>query len=225
MRLAAGSELIRERDVKEVVEAEDSLEAEATEDVATVEPEKTDDVEAVESDADPAAGASVAQTRRPLSVSQRVMLVGLAVIVALSGLAGWWGWRAYQFHQAQVQRSQFLQVARQGALNLTTIDWQHADTDVERILGSATGPFYDDFAERAQSFIDIVRQAQATTTGTIAEAGLESETPDGAQVLVAVNVETVNAAAPEQTPRAWRMRITVQKTDDQLKVSNVEFVA
>ncbi|BBY52784.1 tetratricopeptide repeat protein [Mycolicibacillus koreensis] len=224
MRLATGPELIQERDVKEVVEAEDSIEAEETEDVATVEPKKADDVEAVESDADPA-GAAVVQTRRPLSVPQRVMLVVLAVIVALSGLAGWWGWHAYQVHQAQVQRSQFLQVARQGALNLTTIDWQHADTDVERILDSATGPFYDDFAERSQSFIDIVRQAQATTTGTIAEAGLESETPDGAQVLVAVNVETVNAAAPEQTPRAWRMRLTVQKVDDQVKVSNVEFVA
>jgi len=222
MRLATGPESTRESDIEE---PEDGVEPEATGDVATVEPEKTDDVEAVEPEADLAAYAPVAQTRRSLSVPQRVMLVGLAVVVALSGLAGWWGWRAYQIHQVQVQRSQFLQVARQGALNLTTIDWQHADTDVERILDSATGPFYDDFAERSQSFIDVVRQAQATTTGTIAEAGLESETPDSAQVLVAVNVETANVAAPEQTPRAWRMRLTVQKVDDQVKVSNVEFVA
>jgi Mce-associated membrane protein len=40
-----------------------------------------------------------------------------------------------------------------------------------------------------------------------------------------VAVKTSNAGAPEQDPRAWRMRITVQKDGDQAKVSNVEFVA
>jgi Mce-associated membrane protein len=39
-----------------------------------------------------------------------------------------------------------------------------------------------------------------------------------------VTVKTSNAGAPEQAPRAWRMRISVQKVDDGAKVSNVEFV-
>ena len=43
-------------------------------------------------------------------------------------------------------------------------------------------------------------------------------------MLVAVTVNTSNAGAPEQQPRAWRMRITVQKVGDEAKVSNVEFV-
>ena len=50
----------------------------------------------------------------------------------------------------------FVQVARQGALNLTTIDCQSADADVQRILDSATGTFYDDFSKRSQPFIDVV---------------------------------------------------------------------
>jgi Mce-associated membrane protein len=38
-------------------------------------------------------------------------------------------------------------------------------------------------------------------------------------------VKTSNAGAPEQGPRAWRMRITVEKTgDNEAKVANVEFV-
>ena len=45
-----------------------------------------------------------------------------------------------------------------------------------------------------------------------------------AQVLVAVTVTTSNVGAPEQEPRAWRMRLTVQKVGDDAKVSNVEFV-
>jgi Mce-associated membrane protein len=60
--------------------------------------------------------------------------------------------------------------------------------------------------------------------GTITEAGLESETGDTAQALVAVSVQTSNAGGTDQEPRAWRMRIYVQRVGDQVKVSNVGFV-
>jgi Mce-associated membrane protein len=151
-------------------------------------------------------------------------IVGLVLVVALAGLTGWLGFRTYQSHKAEEQRNLYLQVGRQGALNLTTIDWQQADANVQRILDSATGTFYDDFQKRAGPFVEVVKQAQSKSVGTIAEAGLESESDDGAQVLVAVTVKTSNAGAPEQSPRAWRMRISVQKVGDEAKVSNVEFV-
>jgi Mce-associated membrane protein len=151
-------------------------------------------------------------------------IAGLVAVVVLAGLTGWLGFRAYKSHQADEQRKLFLEVGRQGALNLTTIDWQHADADVQRIVDSATGTFYDDFQKRAQPFVEVVKQAQSKSVGTIAEAGLESESNDGAQVLVAVTVKTSNAGAPDQPPRAWRMRISVQKVGNEAKVSNVEFV-
>ncbi len=151
-------------------------------------------------------------------------IVGLVLVVALAVLTGWLGFRTYQSHKADEERNLFLQVGRQGALNLTTIDWQQADANVQRILDSATGTFYDDFQKRAQPFVEVVKQAQSKSVGTIAEAGLESESDNGAQVLVAVTVKTSNAGAPEQAPRAWRMRISVQKVGDEAKVSNVEFV-
>jgi Mce-associated membrane protein len=182
---------------------------------------------AAESDADDADSAPPARTKKtnkPMSAQRRATLFGLAVVVALAGLVGWLGVRAHQSNQVQAQRSQFLQVARQGALNLTTIDWQHADADVRRILDGATGEFYDDFAKRSQPFIEVLRQAKATTVGTITEAGLESETADTAQALVAVSVQTSNAGETDQVPRAWRMRIYLKKVGDQVKVSNVGFV-
>lgn len=183
----------------------------------------TDDVE-LESAADDADGEPTPSSKKPMAASWRATLFGLAIVVVLAGLVGWLGFRVYQSHQAQAQRSQFLQVARQGALNLTTIDWQHAEADVHRILDGATGEFYDDFAKRSQPFIEVLKQAKAKTVGTITEAGLESETTDSAQALVAVSVQTSNGGEPEQVPRAWRMRINVQKVGDQVKVSNVGFV-
>jgi Mce-associated membrane protein len=166
----------------------------------------------------------VAPAKSRMSHLRLATIVGLALVVVLAGLTGWLGFRTYQSHQADEQRKLFLQVGGQGALNLTTIDWQQADQDVQRIMDSATGTFYDDFQKRAQPFVEVVKQAQSKSVGTIAEAGLESESDNGAQVLVAVTVKTSNAGAPEQAPRAWRMRISVQKVGDEAKVSNVEFV-
>ncbi len=152
-------------------------------------------------------------------------ILGLVAVVALAGLCGWLGFRAYESRKAADERNLFLQVGRQGALNLTTIDFEHADADVQRILDSSTGTFYDDFQSRAQPFLEVVKQAKSKSVGTIAEAGIQSESDDGADVLVAVTVKTSNAGAAEQEPRAWRMMITVQKVGDDVKVSNVRFVS
>jgi Mce-associated membrane protein len=173
----------------------------------------------------PPDGAPDSAVDSPAPSVRRAMLLGAAFAVSLSVLVGWLGFRAYQAHQEQALQSQLLQAARQGALNLTTIDWQHAEGDMQRILDGATGQFRDEFASRSQPFIEAVKQAKSTSVGTITEAGLESEESGHARVLVAVAVKTSNAGAPAQDPRAWRMRITVQKDGDQAKVSTVEFVA
>lgn len=142
----------------------------------------------------------------------------------MGGLCVWLGYRAYEARQAEQLKQQLVQVGRQGAINLTTIDFQHADADVQRILDSATDAFYDDFAKRSQPFIEVVKQAQSKSTGTVTEAGLESVTGTEGQVLVAVTVQTSNRGAPEQQPRLWRMRLTVKKVGGDAKVSKVEFV-
>lgn len=156
--------------------------------------------------------------------ARRAILFGLVIITALTMLLCWLGFRAHQSQQAQTHRAALLQVAGQGALNLTTIDWRHADADVRRILDSATGEFYNDFSKRSRPFVEVLQQAKAITVGTVTEAGLESQTPDTAQALVAVSVQTSNAGETDPVPRVWRMRITVQKAGDQVKISNVGFV-
>ena len=168
---------------------------------------------------------SSASLARGASIGIRfALVVGLLTILALAGLAGWFGYGAYQDHQADKVRNLFLAVGKQGALNLTTINYTEADADIQRILDSSTGQFYDDFSKRAPAFVDVVKQAQAKTDGSIVAAGLESVNGDSARVLVALLVTTSNKGVADQQPRHWRMRIDVQKVGDTVKVANVGFV-
>ena len=185
---------------------------------AAVDEETTGKAEDVEDD-------TAATVKTKMSHVRLATILGLVAVVALAALCGWLGFRTYESRKAAEERNLFLQVGRQAALNLTTIDFEHADEDVQRVLDSSTGTFYDDFQARAQPFKEVVKQAKSKSVGAIAEAGVESITQDGAEVLVAVTVKTANAGAAEQEPRAWRMRITVQKVDDGAKVANVRFVA
>lgn len=160
----------------------------------------------------------------PRSDVRLALVIGVVVVLTLTGLLGWLGYRAYDSHRAQQQRNLFIRVGRQSALNLTTISFTEAAADVQRILDSSTGDFYDDFQKRSSAFVDVVKQAQSKSEGTVVEAGLESQSSNQGKVIVAVTVTSSNAGEPNQPPRAWRMRMTVQKVGDDAKVSQVEFV-
>ncbi|KKB98899.1 hypothetical protein [Mycolicibacter arupensis] len=179
-----------------------------------------DDVDTAEPVAPSGAPARRAgATRRVIAV----VVVGLAVVV-LTGALGWLGYRIQANQQAQEQREQFVQVARQAAVNLTTISYAQAGADVQRIIDTTTGEFRDDFTQRSRPFVDVVQQAHSESEGTVTEAGLESVDGDRADVLLAVAVRTTMAGNVVPEPRRWRMRISLQRTDDGPKVSNIVFI-
>ena len=189
-----------------------------------------EDVEALPfDDDDPAAAGAGRQwfgrlrnvDRTPVRLA---LVVGAASAVAMTGLCGWLGYRAHEAQQQQDQRQLLLQVGRQGAVNLTTIDYEHADADVKRILDSATGQFYEEFSTRSAPFIEVLTKTQSKSVGTVTEAGIESVEGQEGQILVAVSVGTSNRGTPDNQPRYWRMRLTVTKQGADTKVSKVEFV-
>ena len=163
---------------------------------------------------------------RATSPARLAVTIGVAAFVALVAVIGWLGYGVYQTHRADAQRQLFVEAARQGALNLTTIDWQRVDADVQRIVDSATGTFQSDFSQRSKPFVEVVKQVKSTSVGTIEEAALESSSGDDAQVLVIASVRTSMPDQPEATPKSWRMRISVHRVDaDDIKISNVAFVS
>lgn len=199
------------------------------EDIDAAETEQAEKLhtEDVDGDESPAAGRLARWRerlqRRRLSRVGTALVAGAVIVATLAGLSGWLGYRAYQKHEAQARQNLYVATARQGAVNLTTINYTQVDADVQRILDLATGAFRDDFEQRAKPFEEVVKAAQSKSEGTVTDAGLESQRGDAAQVLVAVAVKS-RTAGGEEAPREWRMRIEVRSVGDDAKVSNVVFV-
>ncbi|MCV7205768.1 mammalian cell entry protein [Mycolicibacterium peregrinum] len=178
-----------------------------------------------QADLDPEIGGDSQQATPQPNGVRAALVVGILMLASIGGLTGWLGWQTDRSEQAQQLDDMFLQAGRQGALNLTTMDHEHVEDDIQRVLDGSIGTFYDDFEQRAPAFAEVVKTTQSKTQGSVTEAGIESMSGDSARVLVAVSVKTSNIAAPEQRPRLWRMRIDVQKVGDVAKVANVGFVA
>ena len=57
----------------------------------------------------------------PAQVERIALIAGMVAGVVLAGLVGWLGFRAYEAHNLEAQRSLFVQAARQGAANLAIL--------------------------------------------------------------------------------------------------------
>lgn len=159
------------------------------------------------------------------STRRIALLFGIAAFIAVVALGAWLGYRTNQTRESQQGHDLFLQAGRQAAVNLTSINYNEVDADLQRITDSSTGAFHDDFRQRAPSFAEFVKQIKSVSQATVSDAAVESVHGDDAQVIVAVKVDTSTAADGSQQPRYWRMRIGVQKVDGTAKVTNVEFVS
>ncbi|HEX4360587.1 MAG TPA: hypothetical protein VH141_23850 [Pseudonocardia sp.] len=148
----------------------------------------------------------------------------LALLVAAAAPAG----RLLGAWRTASDRSAAVLAARQETLNLTTVSFRTADRDIQRMLDGATGAFRSQFDQRAKPFLDTVRQARVESTGSIAEAGVESTgtdmDTDTVTVLVAATAQVSNVAGPGATPRDYRLRLVVRHEAGRWLVADVSFV-
>jgi Mce-associated membrane protein len=148
----------------------------------------------------------------------------IAVICGLLAASGWMAWHHRGVVQARQRSAAFTAAAKQGVINLTSLDFNKAKEGVQRILDSSTGEFRDDFQRRADDFASVVQDSKAVTEGSVAATAVESMGKDSAVVLVLANERVTNAAGAKDQPRSFRFRVSVVRDGDQMKISKVDFV-
>ncbi|MGX1809123.1 hypothetical protein ACWIGI_25665 [Nocardia sp. NPDC055321] len=173
------------------------------------------------------AGSRVARwTARARAGGRRTALVVLAtaLLVASAATGAFSVWNHHRLTGDERRTAEFSAAARQGVVALTSLDFNRAKDDVQRVLDNSTGAFREDFQSRAEDFTKVVEQSQVTTEGRVTATAVESMTDDSAVVLVAATSQITNSAGAKQEPRIWRLSVTVTRVDGQLKMSKVEFV-
>lgn len=199
-------------------------------DVDTVEPEVVVDASDL---ADEDTDWPTAEPRElgPGLLSRRrlgLVAAALAVIVILAALGA--GVEMMVLHTNAVRERQrvaeYAAAARHGVVTLTSLDYEHANEDVQQILQVSTGTFKDDFLKTAEDFTTSVRESKVVLQGTVQAAAVEldSVTDKSAVVLVASSSEVTNADGAKQDPRKYRIIVTVTREGGQLKMSKVEFI-
>jgi Mce-associated membrane protein len=207
---------------------EDAEETSAVAEAADATAETPETVELPETPETPA--ASTVSTRRRLRVprlSGSSKLLTAAAILAICGLLSVSGWMLRHRHTVLDERERsaaYIAAAKQGVINLTSLDFNKAKEDVQRVLDSSTGEFRDDFQRRADDFASVVKDSKAVTEGSVRATAVESMGKDSAVVLVLANERVTNSAGAKDDPRAFRFRVSVVREGDQLKISKVEFV-
>ena len=118
-----------------------------------------------------------------------------------------------------------LVAARQQAKNFFSLDYRHADADVDRVLALSTGKFKKEYASRRQEVIAGVTSKKLVVTASIPREGAAVELVDGnhGQVLVAVDVSTGTVTGPT-TQNRYRARILLTRLDGRWLVSDVNQV-
>jgi Mce-associated membrane protein len=150
-----------------------------------------------------------------------------AALLLLCALLFASGYMIKQHHDAAMKRelqSQFEAGARQDVVNLMSLNFNSAKSDLQRVLDTTTGQFRDDFQKSTQDFLSVMQESKVVTTASVSAVAVESMTDDSAVVLVAAVSQVANSASQQPTPRNWRLSVTVNKVNDQIKMSRVEFV-
>jgi Mce-associated membrane protein len=222
LRREAQAEADQTKADEEADEATAAAEAPDTPD----EPETAEKPETAEpSDAaEPATTPSEPTRHRASQVYWALTAAAVIAICALLGASGWMAWHHHNVLKEQQRSAAFITTARQGVINLTSLDFNKAKEDVQRVLDIATGEFRDDFQRRADDFASVVKDSKAVTEGSVAATAVESMNNDSAVVLVLANERVTNLAGAKDQPRTFRFRVSVVHDGDALKVSKVEFV-
>ncbi|MEB4207917.1 hypothetical protein [Mycobacterium sp. 94-17] len=203
-------------------EAETGESQDAKEEEASGETEAETEAAEQEAEAEPTT-RSRRRVRLPSwSVAWKAAVI--ALICAFVAASGYMVWNRHEVTEHNQRVANFVAGARQGVVNMTSLDFNKAKEDVQRVIDSSTGQFRDDFQQRAKDFTTVVEQSKVVTQGTVNAAALQSIDGNSALVLVAATSRITNAAGAKDEQRNWRLKVTVTEDGGQYKMSKLEFV-
>lgn len=134
----------------------------------------------------------------------------------------WWQHRlAVQDRQ---RAAEFTAAARQGAVNLMSMNFNTAKQDVQHVIADSTGQLRGQYQDSAQQLVKAIQDAKVVTKVMVNAVAVKAMSHDSAVMLVAATTERHNVQDPVDRPATWRMTIFLDRDGGQPKMSKVEFL-
>lgn len=163
---------------------------------------------------------------QPQRLPWRPVAAGIAA-VAITGLVSASGaifWTRQVSDTRAQQVAEYSAIARQGVINLMSLDYNDAKGSVARILDSSTGRLHDQYAEHADALAENLQKSKIVTVVTIGAVAVESLSADSAVVLLSTKSQATNAKDGRQEPEDFRIAVTLERDSGQMKVADLDFV-
>lgn len=174
------------------------------------------------------AAPATRRRRRPalprLATGARV--AGIVVTVGALAVTGLMLWQHRKAADHRHLEAEYVAAARQGVVNLMSIDSTAAKETVQRLIDDSTGKFQANFKDSSDDLIKAMQDAKVVTKVTVNDVAVDEIDGDTAILLVAATSERRDAQAPKEDkqPRVWRVVLTVVRDGGDIKMSDVEFV-
>lgn len=149
----------------------------------------------------------------------------VVAVLILAGVSGALGLDVRANSRNDARDHAALAAANRIAVQLVTLDHSSAKQNLDAIAADSTGSFRDQWQKISGNFASVLENGKVQSTGEVKEAGLVDIDDAHATVLTAVTSTVKNTEAPEGQQRVYRMKMTLDHSDDHWLVSNVEFVA
>jgi len=157
----------------------------------------------------------------------RPVAVAVAIVLIFASLAatGYMMWQHHVTTQEQQRAAEFEAAARQGVVTMMSLNPATVRQDIQRVVENSTGRFKKALdAGGAEEIAKQVEESKVSTKVAVQSVAIESISGDSAVVLVAATSEGTAPDNQKLPPASWRISISLDRDDGQLKTSDFEFV-
>ncbi len=187
-----------------------------------------------ESTAKPTVGDKIRSWTRPrwlrLPPAKPIAVVAAIVLICASLAAtGYMLWQDHVNTQERQRAAEFSAAAsaaaRQSVVTMMSLNPATVKQDMQRVVENSTGRFKQALeAGGADEIVKRVEQSKVNTKVTVQSVAIENMSGDSAVVLVAALSEGTGPDNQKLPLAPWRISVSLNNDNGQLKTSEIEFV-
>lgn len=159
--------------------------------------------------------------------AKRLIAAVLGVVILVGGTIAsiFFGLGYHRISQERALRAEYATFARQVVVQMTTLDADNADEMYKLAMEKTSGRAQQVFRDNMKQVTDLIRKGDAVTKTTVLVNAVSEAEPNEGTVLMVVGWESRSKdGKTEPLFQTFRYKVGVTRINDELKLTDLEFV-